>query len=147
MNLPIDIFDHPNFLNFNTPQWYTWKQVYDAPSPKFPPYDIEKDGDNFVLTFAVAGYKKENLSVTHVKREKKLQVVGHNFEGDEKSCKCEHTPCNCQIRKGIAKRPFKIEFAVNDVVVDSTTLADGLLTIVVKPVDPPKDEVETIEIK
>lgn len=133
-----DIFDNHRFLKFNSPWWSSWEDIYNTPEPSYPPYDIEKDGDKTILTFAVAGFKKEDLSVTHIKRNKKLKVSGAT-EPIEKPCR--------EVKKGIAKRPFNIEFVMNDAKVASTKLENGLLTIVVEPVDPPKDEVEEIEIK
>ena len=142
-----DLFDNHRFLKFNSPWWNEWEVIYNSPETNYPPYDVEKDGDNFVLTFAVAGFKKHELEITHIKREKKLEIAGEVDVNSGQKCKCNCQPCECSIKKGIAKRPFTISFTMNDAKVASTKLEDGILTIVVEPVEPPKDEVETIEIQ
>lgn len=141
-----ELFNHHRFLNFQSPYWDAWEVVYDTPEPKYPPYDIDKDGDNRILTFAVAGFKKEDIAIKHDKRLKRLTVSGGK-SGTKPDCNCECTPCDCSIKRGISKRPFQIDFAINEAKVTSSKLEDGILTIVVEPVPPSKDEVETIEIQ
>lgn len=99
----------------------------DRPKVGFPPYDIIKHSeDDFVIKLAVAGYKKENISVTL--ELGKLTVTGYS-EKEQKPVKYEY--------KGIAERDFKREFTLADTVeVEKVTLSDGMLYIVLKNVIP-----------
>ena len=87
----------------------------------YPPYNIEKSGDNdYRIVMAVAGFAEAELNVTH--KENELLVTGQtSAEGqDEKQ----------YLYRGIAGRNFERRFQLADhVKVVGAKLANGLLTI------------------
>ena len=92
----------------------------EKPQTGFPPYDIIRVTDEkFVIKLAVAGYKKENISV--VLDSGKLIISGTSNR-DEPPVKYEY--------KGIAERDFMRKFTLaNTVEVERTVLLDGMLYV------------------
>jgi len=89
-------------------------------APTFPPYDIEKVGDNsYRIVMAVAGFSKSDLDVEV--KENTLSVKGNkpdDAEGTE------------YLHRGIAKRNFERRFQLADhVLVTGADVVDGLLYI------------------
>jgi molecular chaperone IbpA len=89
-------------------------------APTFPPYDIEKVGDNsYRIAMAVAGFSKDDLDVEV--KENTLSVKGNkpaDAEGTE------------YLHRGIAKRNFERRFQLADhVQVTGADVVDGLLYI------------------
>lgn len=106
--------------------------------PAYPPHNIERIGENdFVLTLAVAGYKREDLSV---KVEDRVLVVSGKGpeEGDgEKTI----------IHRGISSRSFRKGFQLDaELVVKGAALKDGLLAIELERVVPDEKKPRDIEI-
>lgn len=92
----------------------------------FPPYNIVIDqAENpslYVLELAVAGFKKEQITVK-VRKDTGLSIL--TIEG-AKEDKSERIYLN----NGLASRKFLREFTMSDdAVVRSVTLNDGILTI------------------
>lgn len=86
----------------------------------YPPYNIEKAGDNaYRIVMAVAGFAEAELNVTQ--KENELLVTGQTANGqDEKQ----------YLYRGIAGRNFERRFQLADhVKVVGAKLANGLLTI------------------
>lgn len=107
-------------------------------SPAYPPHNIERIGENdFVLTLAVAGYSREDLSV---KLEDRVLVVsgkGPEEDGEEKTI----------LHRGISSRSFKKGFQLGaEVVVKGAALKDGLLAIELERVVPEEKKPRDIEI-
>ena len=87
----------------------------------YPPYNIEKSGDNaYKIVMAVAGFAEAELNVTQ--KENELLVTGQsapNGEADKEF-----------LYRGIAGRNFERHFQLADhVKVSGAKLANGLLTI------------------
>lgn len=95
----------------------------------FPRYNLYKvDEETHVLEFALAGYKKENISI-EVDR-KMLIVSGTTTEPEQKY---EYT------YKGITTKAFKKELMLGEhVKVQPATFEDGMLSIVLK-IETPKE--------
>lgn len=92
----------------------------DTDAPTFPPYDIEKLGENsYRIVMAVAGFGKDELDVEM--KESTLSVRGNKREdGEEKEF----------LHRGIAKRSFERRFQLADhVQVTGADVVDGLLNI------------------
>ena len=89
------------------------------PSDNYPPYDIEKLGeDRYRVALAVAGFTNDELTVTVEANQ--LTVAGKKGEANGKS----------MLYRGIAHRPFIRRFSLADyVMVKEAKLDDGLLTI------------------
>ena len=98
-----------------------------APVPAYPPYNIEKTGeDSYRLTMAVAGFSESDLDL--VVRDNPL-VIGGRVATD--------TPKSEMLHRGIAGRAFERRFALADhLVVEGADLRNGLLHVSLKRVVP-----------
>jgi len=99
-----------------------------AAAPAYPPYNIEKTGDDtYRLTMAVAGFGHEDIEI--VVRDNTLFVTGRI--GGAESAKSE------VLYRGIAGRAFERRFVLADhIVVDGADLKNGLLHVGLKRVVP-----------
>ena len=90
-----------------------------AQTNSFPPYDLEKTGDNsYRLSMAVAGYSADDLEITV--HEGVLTVEGKVNNSSDRN----------YLYKGIAGRSFRRTFYLNAYIqVTSSNLSDGVLTI------------------
>ena len=101
----------------------------------YPPYNIYKDEDTYVLELAVAGFGKEDLTITV--KELQMTVEGR-LEASERE----------PIHKGIATRDFKQNFALAEyVIVKGAELKDGLLRITLEQELPVELQPKIIKIK
>lgn len=92
----------------------------DNPSRSYPPYNIEKTGENdYRITMAVAGFSLDDLDVTQ--RENLLVVSGKpQSEGQE----------TAYLHRGIAGRGFERRFELADTIkVVGANLELGLLHV------------------
>jgi molecular chaperone IbpA len=99
-----------------------------AAAPAYPPYNIEKTGDEtYRLTMAVAGFGNEDIEI--VVRDNTLVIAGR-IGGAE-------TPQTEVLYRGIAGRAFERRFVLADhIVVDGADLKNGLLHVGLKRVVP-----------
>ena len=91
-------------------------------TPAYPPYNVIKfTDDEYTLQFAVAGFKKEDISITTEKST--LKITGSMAEAQLED--------NAQyIHKGIAGRKFNRAFALPEYFeVDWAGMEDGLSLI------------------
>ena len=104
----------------------------------YPPYNIEKSGDNdYRIVMAVAGFAEAELNVTQ--KENELLVTGQtSADGqDEKQ----------YLYRGIAGRNFERRFQLADhVKVVGAKLANGLLTIELQREIPEEKKARAIPI-
>jgi molecular chaperone IbpA len=98
-----------------------------AAAPAYPPYNIEKTGDDaYRLTMAIAGFGPENIEI--VVKDNTLFVSGRLAD---ESVKSE------VLHRGIAGRAFERRFVLADhIVVDGADLKNGLLHVGLKRVVP-----------
>jgi len=98
-----------------------------AAAPSYPPYNIEKTGDEaYRLTMAVAGFGPEDIDL--VVKDNTLVVTGR--AGGEQ-------PKTEVLYRGIAGRAFERRFVLADhIVVDGADLQHGLLHVGLKRVVP-----------
>ena len=91
-------------------------------TPTYPPYNVIKFNDNeYSMQFAVAGFKKEDISITTEKST--LIITGHAAEP-------EFEDGAGFVRKGIAGRKFSRSFTLHEYFeVDWAGLEDGILSI------------------
>jgi molecular chaperone IbpA len=94
----------------------------DENTPSYPPYNIERRGeDGYQITMALAGFVESDLDVTVT--ENRLVVTGKR--ADEKTREGV-----AYLHRGIATRAFERRFQLAEhVKVSDATLKDGLLTI------------------
>ena len=98
-----------------------------APVPAYPPYNIEKTGeDSYRLTMAVAGFSEADLEL--VVRDNTLVISGR-VSADAPKAEMLH--------RGIAGRAFERRFVLADhLVVEGADLQHGLLHVALKRVVP-----------
>jgi molecular chaperone IbpA len=100
----------------------------------YPPYNIYKDGDQYTLELAVAGFSKEDITIT-------VQELTLTVEGSLEASEAEY------VHKGIATRDFSQEFALAEyVVVKGAELKDGMLRITLERELPEEKKPITIAI-
>ncbi|MEM9781848.1 MAG: Hsp20 family protein [Pseudomonadota bacterium] len=94
----------------------------DAAAPGYPPYNIEKTGDDaYRITLAVAGFGEGDLNIEV--RDQVLTVTA-------KKQATEGEPKRTYLHRGIAERGFERRFQLADHVrVDGADLGHGLLHI------------------
>jgi molecular chaperone IbpA len=92
----------------------------DGEAPSYPPYNIEKTGENaYRVTMAVAGFSAEELNINV--QEGVLTVTGKALKEEEPKQ---------FLHRGIARRAFERRFELADhIQVTGADLANGLLHI------------------
>lgn len=107
-----------------------------TPTPTFPPHNVVKiDDDKLVMEFAVAGFKKDDISIT---TEKNVLTVKADKGADEKQ----------YIYKGIAARKFTRSFTLPEYFeVTDAWFEDGVLYIDLTRNIPEEKKPKTIKIK
>ena len=109
-------------------------------APAYPPYNVIKiSDDDFIMEFAVAGFKKDDISVTTEKSI--LTITGDKddpeLEGDAR-----------YVHKGIAGRKFKRSFSLPEYFeVAGAQMEDGILKITLERNIPEEKKPKTIKIK
>lgn len=134
-------------INSLFPQFYRWAIGFDpmldtfkqvaanSKTAGYPPYNIYKNEDTYVLELAVAGFSKEDITIS----VKELQLT---VEGQLEASESE------PIHKGIATRDFKQDFVLAEyVVVKGAELKDGLLRITLQQELPEELQPKIIKIK
>lgn len=111
--------------------------VNDAQGQSYPPYNIERLGENdYRITMAVAGFAEADLSIEV--KESALTVTGKRTEDEKKAS---------YLHQGIAARAFERRFQLADhVEVTGAKLEHGLLHIELKRVIPDAKKPRRIEI-
>mgnify|MGYP003966936279 FL=1 len=139
----LSIFDNLNQL---TPYAVGFDRVFDqlntyaannATSTGFPPYNIRKGGDyTYTIEMALAGFGKEDITVELT--ENTLSV-----RSDKKDESDEYT-----FHRGISYRKFDRKFTLaDDIVVNSASLENGMLTIELERIIPEEKKPRLIEVK
>lgn len=92
--------------------------------PSYPPYNIEKTGDeDYRISMAVAGFAEDELDVTV--QENSLLIEGRKEKAEE-----EGTNGTSFLHRGIATRSFQRRFELADhIKVTGASLENGLLHI------------------
>jgi molecular chaperone IbpA len=101
----------------------------------YPPYNIKNlPDDKAQIELAIAGFTKNDVKITY--KENIVTVEGNRGEDD-----ADYS------HKGIAARNFVQKFAIaDDVVVNSATMSDGLLTIDLERIIPEAKKEKSIDI-
>ena len=92
----------------------------DSTAPTYPPYNIEKTGDDaYRLTMAVAGFSPEEIDLTV--HENSLLVTGKAKKEEENGR---------YLHRGIARRAFERRFSLADhIKVAGASLVNGMLHV------------------
>merc|ERR1711991_367571 len=111
------------FLN-NSPIPYTigFERVFDQLDefihhskklPSYPPYNIKRDGNNFTIEMALAGFSKDDIEV-YVTED--ILSIASSKESSKKD----------EVYRGISNRKFTRNFSMaDDIEVKSAELKDG----------------------
>ena len=132
----MDLFKDPFFIGFNREL-----ERFNSPSKvnntAFPPYDLLKlDDDNYQLTLAVAGFTREDLTVSI--EDGSLWITGEVTTVTDAEV----------VHKGIAARKFTRIFELSEYMeVSSVELKDGMLHIRVVRNLPKEKQPKILKIK
>ena len=109
-------------------------------APAYPPYNIEKTGDDqYRITMAVAGFGENDLEIRT--QDNQLVIAGRIQKGDD----TEHRTF---LHRGIAERAFERQFSLAEhVKVVDASLENGLLHVDLVREVPEAMKPRTIEIK
>ncbi|MBS0360036.1 MAG: Hsp20 family protein [Proteobacteria bacterium] len=109
-----------------------------AASRDYPPYDIEKTGEQaYRITVATAGFREDELEI--VAQPNLLVVRGRKAQAPNADRFLHH---------GLAQRPFEHRFELADyIVVRAAHYADGLLTVELEREVPEALKPRRIEIR
>ena len=137
-----DFFDPWMHQSFGLDHIFHALQQFDTHQPaKYPPHNIIKTGDKYVLEFALAGWKESEITVELEKNI--LKVTG--TKADEQTFKDSVAPEF--VHKGIANRSFLSQFTIGDnIKIIDGKLEDGVLTINMDLIIPEEDKPRTIQI-
>jgi len=103
---------------------------------KYPPHNVYKDGENYVVEIALAGWEEDDISVIVENLELTIKGEKQDSEATEKH----------MTYKGISSKNFSKKFILAPhYVVTDATFKNGLLTIEVKHFLP--EELKSREIK
>jgi len=102
----------------------------------YPPYNLYRNGDINTIEIAVAGYTRENLTVT-LDEDNVLTIEGDKIEVSDDDT----------VYQGISARHFRQEFLLSaNSKVTSAELSGGLLLIFVYAETPENNKVKQIKI-
>ena len=104
----------------------------------YPPYNVEKHGDDhYLIVVAAAGFQEQDLDLQVEKGV--LTVVGGKRDSNAESVTYLH--------QGIAQRAFKLSFRLADhIEVKAAALANGLLSIDLLRIVPEEAKAKRIPI-
>ena len=132
----MDLFNDPFFIGFNR-DLARLNSAHKINSQSYPPYDLLKlDEDTYRLSLAIAGFTKEDVSVSV--EDGTLIIKGEIVEVTDAEI----------VHKGIAGRKFVRSFALGEYMeVSGAELKDGMLHINVDRIVPEEKKPKTIKIK
>lgn len=111
---------------------------FDSDVPNYPPYNIERTGENeYRITMAVAGFSENDLNI-------EVKENALTIRGEQKSEQSD----NEYLHRGIATRAFERRFQLADhVEVKGARIENGLLHVDLVREIPEAMKPRTIEIK
>ena len=129
---------HVGFDDQFNRMWATHNAAQGTLTNNYPPYNIIRDGENYYVEIAVAGFREEDLDIEV--KDSHLTIQGKiNNQTPEESPNFIH--------RGIAAREFTRSFVISDdVVVRGANLANGMLTIHLEHIIPEEKKPRKIEI-
>jgi molecular chaperone IbpA len=135
-NFAMDLFKDPFFIGFNR-ELERFNSLSKVNNTAFPPYDLLKlDEDNYQLSLAVAGFTRDNLTVSI--EDGSLWITGEIKEVIDAEV----------VHKGIAARKFTRIFELSEYMeVYDVELKDGMLHINVVRNIPKEKQPKIIKIK
>lgn len=114
--------------------------------PTYPPSNILKSGNKWILQFALAGWKKEDIKVEV--EGAKLTVSGERGNGQSGGSYSDITKGMSVVHRGMTYKPWSMYYALGrHAKVTDVTFVDGLLEINIDIVVPDEEKPRVIEIK
>jgi molecular chaperone IbpA len=135
-----DIFDslETRMIGFDR-QWRLLEDLQRSMGTRssFPPFNLRETGeDRYRIELAVAGFTRDELSVSTQDRRLVIEGSGADESGEEKV-----------LHRGIATRRFRQVFALADhVEVNGAELKDGILRVELARIVPDSKKPRTIDI-
>jgi molecular chaperone IbpA len=116
--LTLDLFKDPFFIGWDRHFKDLEKVMHN--STNYPPYNLVEMGeDTYMIELALAGFKKEDISV---EQEKNVLTIKGSSEDDETK----------YIHKGIGARSFTRTFSLSEyMIVAGVTMENGVLRVLV----------------
>lgn len=132
----LDLFNDPFFIGFNR-ELGRLNTLHKTNSQSYPPYDLIKlDEDTYRLSIAIAGFTKDNISVSVDNGT--LIIKGEIVDATDAQV----------VHKGIAGRKFTRSFALGEYMeVTGAELKDGMLHINVDRIVPEDKKPKIIKVK
>ena len=104
--------------------------------PSYPPFNVVKDGDHYIVEVALAGIDKKDLDVEVQENTLSISYDSNKEESDNK------------LYRGIAQRSFRRQFSLaEDVEVTGASFKNGLLQIDLERIIPEEKQPKQIKIK
>ena len=116
-------------------------RFFTAPQTNYPPHNIVKySEDNYAIEVAVAGFTKEEISVSVDQDQLSISGIKHRQGGDNADVEYLH--------RGLAARDFEQIFRLAEYMeVKGAEVKDGMLRIDIERIIPEALKPRTIEIK
>jgi len=104
-------------------------------TPSYPPYNLIKDGDTYVIEMALAGLTNKDIDVEVA--ENVLTISYQKKEEDREG----------MVHRGLAMRSFNRSFNLaEDIVVKKASFKNGLLSIIMERIVPEEKKPKKIKI-
>ena len=114
-------------------------RLLDTPAPTYPPYNLikSKDGDNYKIQIALAGFDKSDVDVEVKETTLTVKSKKDTVESDEEF-----------LYKGISTRSFERSWTLaDDMKVHGAKFENGLLEISLERIIPEEKKPKTIDIQ
>ena len=108
------------------------------PQSNYPPYDILKEDDKYIIRIAIAGFKKSEVDIELDDNTLTVSVCREDNTGKQRA---EF------LHKGISSKEFYKSFALAEYVeVKKATMSDGILRIMLEKNIPDSEKPKKIKI-
>jgi len=108
------------------------------PQSNYPPYDILKEDDKYIIRIAIAGFKKSDVDIEIDDNTLTVSVCREDNTGKQRA---EF------LHKGISTKEFYKSFALAEYVeVKKATMSDGILKIILEKNIPDSEKPKKIKI-
>lgn len=138
----------PNFDRWSIgfdPVFSTLKTLAENKAPSYPPYNVSKNGETYIIDVALAGFNKDEIEISVVDQTLTVTNAADAKIPTENQIKKSGTEV---LYQGIAKRAFKLNFALSEYVeVKQASMEDGILMIICENRIPEALLPKKIEIK
>ena len=105
--------------------------------PSYPPFNVVKDGDQYIVEVALAGIDKKDLDVEVQENTLSISYDSSNKEESDN-----------KLYRGIAQRSFRRQFSLaEDVEVTGASFKNGLLQIDLERIIPEEKQPKQFKIK